>query len=163
MSENDHSLFHNFNFSVVFNDKQDLALHVQDVQLPSMAIGVTEQHGKYGKSNVLAGTSFVYEPLRFNWLLDENLDTYFYFVNWLKTLANPRKVESFDFFSDISVIIYNNNGLKLKTVNFEKCFPISLSEVLLSSKSRIDDSRVAMSVSFEFEDMLPGDKYTNHE
>lgn len=156
MAINDISKFQPFNAQVVFNNLPGLTFFSQQWNIPSAVVGFQEVRKGFGSPAKLHGTSFNYAPLRFSWMLEETLESYFAIHDWMARTNNPEALNSSIYeVGDCSMLIFNNNGKLINTINFTNAFPISISDIECDTKIETDAGYVA-NAEFEFELMKRG-------
>ncbi|MFK5882879.1 MAG: hypothetical protein QM489_00910 [Candidatus Izemoplasma sp.] len=149
---NEHSFLYPDSAQLVFGKISDLTINVQQFILPSQAIGSTDVNFGGGKTAELPGTSYIIEPLKIGWIAREDLKIYWAIHDWKRRLTDPHSVLGSQEYTDASILLFNNSGEQIETINFANLFPVSLSEVSFDLTDA-DPSPIKLNASFAFESM----------
>lgn len=116
------------NFTFTFNKIKDCAFGCQTISLPAMSMGVMDVPTTQLDFPV-PGSKLNYDPLSFEFLVDEDLKNYLEVYNWFLEMRNPTSDNWRDLLTDCTLTILTNQKNHLKNVDFYDCFPSSLSEL----------------------------------
>ena len=137
------------------------------VNLPSLTLGIANQP-TYLKNIPRPGTEVDFEDLVINFLVEEDLENYLEFQNWIRGIGYPESLDQiYDFqkddsnsmkdkyaeeinlFSDGTLTILNNVNLPKFKVNFEGMFPYALSTLNFDA-TQSDLEYFTAQVSFKY-------------
>lgn len=131
----DLNIAYNVNFKLVFPQSPELDYFTQSVTMPGMSLGEVETPWQ-NFGGYTPGNRVNYDPLNVSFLLMENMDNYFYLVDWIGRVADKGAIN--DQVQDVSLLILNNNRLGNKVIKYVGMFPTNISD--LSLESNVQDS-----------------------
>lgn len=145
---------------------------VQGANLSGLSIPEVRQ-GTPFQPIMQTGDNVSFDPITFDFLVDEGLDNWLVFYYWITGLGFNKNFDQFnDFisgvyerygitkekdivlsqFSDISVTMLTNHKNPYLTIRFVDCFPTSLSPITLTTTD-VDSQPVQASVTFQYTGM----------
>lgn len=99
---------------------ETIQMQVQSYTPPVIEIPMVKvPSGLHGKSvSMMAGTAFIYKPIRLSILVDENFSSWLEIVQWAMAIENYKKVtnESFDNVSGVNAHVHILDNHKKETV-----------------------------------------------
>jgi len=132
---------------LVFHKIPHVVYRTLAAPLPGIQLGEAEQATPLGYIT-LPGYSLVFDALSVAFVVDEDLNNWKEIYNWMTGLGVPKSSDQYaalldetirpnfgGYYSDASMIIYNNMMVKIQEVKFENCFPISLTAIEFDSRS----------------------------
>lgn len=137
------SFLSNNKFQFTINRLPNLLFFIQSINLPSLTLSTTVTQTPYVQLQKPGGL-ISFEQLTVNFILDEDLQSWFEIYNWMMNLGNPEtmnkigtltrtpgKINSIT--SDASLLIKTNaNNANIK-ITYYDIFPTELSSVQLTS------------------------------
>lgn len=112
----------------------------QAVSIPNVSLQFTEQPNPF-KPIPVPGDKLTYGDLPLTFILDESMSNYIEVFNWMKGLGFPNnydqyknlKDSEYGIFTDISIVVMNSHKNPNIELQFQDCFPVSLSDVTLDT------------------------------
>lgn len=157
------------NFTVSVVRFPEITFFVQDVELPSIALGVAEQRTSVNDVPI-PGETLTYSPLVCTFQVDERMNNYFAVHAWMSAMGFPASHKMYsDFlaqtgsvltmdelskgYSDATLTVLGNNNRPLMQARFVDCFPINLSGIRFSSTNS-EAAPVTAEVTFVYSHYL---------
>lgn len=154
---------HGFYFQI--QKYPELNYYLQDVTLPALTLGAAVQSTSLHDVK-LPGETMEFGSLTCTFLIDDTMTNYLAIHDWIiglgypqsrdefkSLLASPQNADSYSVnsktTSDCALTILDGNNNPLKTFAFIDAFPISLSEIRLTSTDS-DMNYVAATVTLEY-------------
>ena len=134
-------------FMLNINKLPDMTYFCQQVNLPSITLGVAEMATPLSVQP-LPGEMLTYDQLDVQFLVDANMANYKAIHNWLVGLGFPERWEQYTNyigrdtfartelsknFSDASLSILSANNQVVQTIEFKDLFPISIDSLVFQS------------------------------
>jgi hypothetical protein len=112
----------------------------QTVNIPSLALQVIEQPNPF-KPIPITGDRLTFGDLPIAFIIDESMNNYIEVFNWMKGITFPENYDQFKnlknseygLLTDISIVIMNSHKNPNIEIQFQDCFPVSLSDVTLDT------------------------------
>ena len=149
------------NFRFQLKRAPNLNFFIQKINLPGMAIPETEQPNPF-VSIPRSGDHIEYDTLTATFKVDEDLANYLEIHDWLRGLGFPESYSEYEklsrgnsfegkgIHSDITLLILNSTKLPNFEINFVKCFPVSLSELIFDTTTT-DVDYLEATVEFRYD------------
>lgn len=130
-------LQHNYTFNL--QKIVSTTLNIQQLQLPTVTL--TEKFISPARAAVdytQPGDKLAFEPLSFEFTVDDQMNNYNEVFEWMKMIVNPktgvRALTVSESVSDGTLIIYAPNGKDIvRKFNFTDCFPTRLGGISFNS------------------------------
>jgi hypothetical protein len=140
MSATNQNLFLNVNFKLVIKKLPNVEFFCTSVTYPPLKVDPIPINTPMG-TVFQPADNLNYGVLEIHFLLDEDLNNYFEIVTWMKAIGIPFAQRSKDLyvggkynpFSDMTMIIMDNNGTPTRQIAFVDAFPIDLGGVTYDS------------------------------
>lgn len=152
------------NFQFQLKRAPTVTFFIQKINLPQISLMPIMKGSEYIPIPY-AGEQLTYSPLTLEFKVDEDLINYLEIHNWLTGLGRPETYDQYKVlsdqpgytgdgvYSDISLLIYNNNKNPNYEVTYKDAFPVRLSGINFNTTST-DIKYATSTVDF---------KYTNYE
>lgn len=128
-------------FKFVIHRLPNVAFFVQQVNIPGLTTGVTEQPNPF-KVIYRHGDKVDFDDLEVIVRVDENMETYKEIFNWIVGLTKPHNfseyanlVEGDGLYSDATLYIMNSNKNANIQIEFKDIFPTSLGQIQMDTTS----------------------------
>ena len=116
------------NFVFRIADAPKMEYLVQKVNLPGVALGTADVPTPFVKLRQPGNIS--YDPLRVEFKVSEELESYLEIYNWMVTLGHPDDLGQYkNRRSDLSVLILNSAKRPIMNVTFTNAYPINLTPI----------------------------------
>ena len=153
-------------FRFVLRRSPKVAFFCNQVNIPAMTLGVTEQ-ATYLKNIPVPGDRIEFGDLTLRFLVDEDLKNYMEIQNWIRGLGFPVSLSEFDrldkegeifgryagdqdkIYSDGTLSILTNNLVPKYQVFFKDLFPYDLSTLTFDA-TQTDQEYFTADVSFKY-------------
>ena len=153
-------------FRFVLRRSPKVAFFCNQVNIPAMTLGVTEQ-ATYLKNIPVPGDRIEFGDLTLRFLVDEDLKNYMEIQNWIRGLGYPESLQEFDdldkageifgryagdqdkIYSDGTLSILTNNLVPKYQVFFNDLFPYDLSTLTFDA-TQTDQEYFTADVSFKY-------------
>ena len=141
------------NYRLKIGRLPNTSFYTTQVILPSIVTGIAQQQSNF-VSIPWQGGKVSYSDLTLTVIADEDLTNYKELKDWIEGL-NPTKTgqqyknlkESLEsLFSDMSLIVTNNNNNPNLNISFSRCFPLHLSNLVFTSQT--DSNILTFTVGF---------------
>lgn len=131
-------------FSFSTNTCPSLTDYVQSVSIPGVTLGEAAVETPFVKRPE-PGDKLIYSVLSVGFLVDEEMKNWLEIYNWLTALGFPDNFQQYgnftnakrlaltDVFSDLILLIYNNQSTPILKFTFKDAFPIAVGDLPLSS------------------------------
>jgi len=114
-----------------------------DIVLPATLLGETNQPSPY-KQIKRPGDSITTDPIQISFLVDEDLGNYLEIFDWMQTCQSGATTHDYlDKVSDATMILFNNNSIRMFEFVMEGCFPTFLSELSFSNGQEASEVQTA--------------------
>ena len=112
----------------------------QTVNIPSLALQIIEYPNPF-KPIPVTGDLLTFGDLPIAFIIDESMNNYIEVFNWMKGITFPENYDQFKnlknseygLLTDISIVIMNSHKNPNIEIQFQDCFPVSLSDVTLDT------------------------------
>jgi hypothetical protein len=127
----------------------DISDYIFNVNIPSLELGTIEQSTNI-RSIPTPGESITFSDMSIQLVLDEDMNNYLLFYNWLYDLSNFNSV-NFDntILSDSTIVFLTNKSNSNKGISIKNMYPYSISGFPMNIKNESDE--VTIDVSFKFQ------------
>jgi len=115
---------------------------ITDIVLPATQLGESNQPSPF-KQIKRPGDSIMTDPIQLSFLVDEDLGNYLEIFDWMLSCKNTNSVTYADSVADATMVIFNNNSIRLFDFVMEGCFPTFLSELSFSNGQEASEVQVA--------------------
>ena len=123
----------------------------QSVTLPGLSLGLTAIQTPVREVQ-LPGNSLDIDQLTVRFLVDENLESWFFIYDWILSIRDNSNINEKNIFTDASLILLSNTYKPIINYDFENLFPISISEIEYSTDGMGLELQHA-TVAFKFTDI----------
>lgn len=154
-------------FRFVLSKAPELVYFCQNVQVPSISVGVTDIFGKHPTIH-FADPKMIYEPFTMSFLVNEDMGNWMEIYDWMRSFTiydeklEPRTLDDLktssnkagdpsDYQVDGTLIILNSNSRPQASVTFKDIFPSNLGELDLNATDG-DATNVTCTVTFQYRD-----------
>jgi hypothetical protein len=127
------NILSNGNYQLTITRATNLEYFCQDIIWPSIELPPVLQGTPFQDMRI-QGDHMQVSPLTVSFLVDEDMNNYFYLLEWMIEAGFPDNYSQYqhaatnnDLYSDGTVIVYNNTKNVIRSVNFTRMFPIKLS------------------------------------
>ena len=156
-------LFENKEFTEAHNNElNNIALSVQDVNLPEMRIETTKID-EFGTGATRGTGKLFFGGFNINFTLDEQWFLHKMFSFWLYAAFNPlmfSKLNEKDneemYYVNAFLIILDNDRQKIAEFVFRDLHPASIGSILLNNNN---PNKIQLPIEFMYRDYLPSDEY----
>jgi hypothetical protein len=142
-----------FKITISRTDYPNLQFFAQQVQHPSMDIGVTEVGRPRLASLPFTGDAIQHASVNMDVILDEEMKVYEELYTWMERLVNePHTLPTGDgtaSYNDIRVSILNSNNNPIRTIQYVNAFPIMIGDITLAATS--EEQFITFPASFRFD------------
>ena len=150
-------------FLLSFDRLPDMTFFCTEAVLQGVSVGQAFQYTPNIDAPV-PGDKMIYNPLTINFLIDEQMKSWTSILDWIKGYTFPETTDQYKNlglqqklqlgfvqpqYSDASLIVYSNKNNPILQVQFNRIFPINLTDIEFSTKKSADDIMTA-SASFMF-------------
>lgn len=142
------------NFKLSFSKIPNVTFYTQDLEIPSVSIGISEQPTRFTTIK-RPGEKITFEEMTVNFKVQEDLQNWIEVFNWMKEIGRPeeitagmRDLSEQDLVADATIELLTNNFNLNKKIVFRDCFPTNLQGLTLDVKS--GDIPVISSVTFAY-------------
>ena len=112
----------------------------QSVNIPGVSLQFIEQPNPF-KPIPVPGDKISYGDLPLSFIIDESMNNYIEVFNWMKGITFPDnydqykdlKNSEYGILTDISIVVMNSHKNPNIEIQFQDCFPVSLSDVTLDT------------------------------
>lgn len=140
MSVTNLNLLVNTNFKFLISNLPTTEFFCTAVTFPTLNVSSVQMWSPQGAVNTPAA-GLNYSELSLDFLIDEDMTNYFELVDWIKAVSTPYtgRAQSlydelgYDPYSDLSLILLDNNMNPLKTIVFVNAFPTNLGAIAFDS------------------------------
>jgi len=117
---------------------------ITDIVLPATLLGDTIQPSPF-KQIKRPGDTISTDPIQISFLVDEDLGNYLEIFDWLLSCENGSSSSNayLDKVSDASMVLFNNNSIRMFEFTMEGCFPTFLSELSFSNGQESSEIQTA--------------------
>ena len=116
------------NFVFRIADAPKMEYLVQKVNIPGVTLGTADIPTPFVKLSQPGNIS--YDPLRVEFKVSEELESYLEIYNWMVTLGHPDDLGQYkNRRSDLSVLILNSAKRPIMNVTFTNAYPINLTPI----------------------------------
>lgn len=145
-------------FSVTINRENypNLEYFAQSVQHPSIDVSAVEMPFRRVNAPIV-GDKMQFGQVSFNFLIDEEMNTYNEIYDWMKRFVESPQVTSTDAFrdtsipteSDITVSILSSHNNVVKQIKYYSAFPVSIGDIEFTTQSG-DVAPMTFNAAFRF-------------
>jgi len=136
-----------FNFSIVCDKLPNSTYFLQSFVVPDLTIAPIELASPDATSRIfIPGDGMRPGPvLTVTMKMDEEMSAWFDFYDWMRSarhediIREHMLVDDFDLFSDISIVVRNNNQKRLSQILFRHCWPTLLGNWEMKTTSAGDE------------------------
>jgi hypothetical protein len=157
------NLLQSSKFILAFNRIPTVQYFCQEANLPGVSIGSTEFNTPLLNVPV-AGTKLEYGEFKVNFLVDEKLQSWYELYKWMLAIASPKSLEDRktlnqlqnaytakeSYYSDANLTIMSALNNPLLRINYQRMFPVSLSDIDFDTQKSADDI-ITASATFKYE------------
>ena len=150
-------------FILAFNRLPTVQYFCQSVNLPGATLGFTELSTPLLEVPI-AGTKLSYNEFDVTFIVDENLQSWNELYKWMLAIGSPKGTEdrqrlnalqnefttTKSYYSDASLTILTNLNNPNVKVNFQRMFPISISDIKFNTESSAEEI-LTSTASFRYE------------
>ena len=122
-----------FKVNIANDTYKSLSDSIIGISLPSLTLGTIGQPTPI-KPIFLPNEVIEFENLTLTFLLDENFGNWKQIFEWINYLKNFHTLDGHRLVTDISINVLDNKLKYQFTIGLEDCFPVTLSELELSSQ-----------------------------
>lgn len=137
------SFLSNNKYEFVINRLPNVVFFLQSVNIPNIALGITTTQTPFVQIPKPSNT-LTFEPLNVNYIVDENMESWFEIYNWMMNLGNPESMNKLgtltkvpgknnSITSDATLLIKTNSNNPNIKFTFYDIFPTDLNGVQLTS------------------------------
>jgi hypothetical protein len=143
-----------FKFVIDRRNYPNLEFFAQSVTHPGASVSPLELNVPRVSSIAFAGDKITYSSLTLEVILDEDMESYQEFQNWLERTVNDSQNNSTidttpSTSADISLLIMSSHNNKNKQIRYKDCVPTEIGAFTLASNTG-DVSYPTFSVTFRF-------------
>lgn len=144
-------------FNFIIDRIPNVNFFCQSANLPGLNLGVATINTPF-KDYPIAGDKIDFNEFRISFVVDEELKNWLEIYNWIIGLGNPYDLDQYKklkesnsqgVYSDGNLFILSSHKNVQYRVNFQKMFPISLSDIDMNSISS-DTTTIIADVSFGY-------------
>jgi len=157
------NLLQSSKFILAFNRIPTVQYFCQEANLPGVSLGSTEYNTPLLNVPV-AGTKLEYGEFKVNFLVDEKLQSWYELYKWMLAIASPKSLEDRktlnqlqnaytakeSYYSDANLTIMSALNNPLLRINYQRMFPVSLSDIDFDAQKSADDI-ITASATFKYE------------
>jgi hypothetical protein len=144
------------NFKFAIDRLPNMEYYSQQVNLPSVSMGiVTNVPSPFGQ-NPLHGDKLEFGAMNVTIRVDEDMDVYLEIYNWMRSIADPEGFDGYEalrdgpgIYSDASLIILNNSLNPQVEVKFYDMFPVSIGDIQFNTTDN-DVASVTVDITFSY-------------
>jgi hypothetical protein len=137
-----------YNFSISKGD-ENIKLFCQSIALPGIQLNTQQQPTILGTQIPVAVNTFSFEPLKVEFIVDENLENWKSIFDWMKQIGNIEddisNIPYQQWSADASLTILQSNYYPNMNISFYYVIPVSLSA--LNFRSDASDSTPIKSIA----------------
>lgn len=143
-----------FKFIIDRRNYPNLEFFAQSVVHPGASVSPVELNVPRVSQIALAGDKISYGSLTLDVIVDEDMESYKEFQNWLERTVNDKQNNSTtspepSTSADISLLIMSSHNNKNNTIKYNDCVPTEIGSLNLASNTG-DVAYATFSVSFRF-------------
>lgn len=163
------NLLQSSKFILAFNRLPTVQYFCQEANLPGVTLGSTEFNTPLVNVPV-AGNKLEYSEFEVTFLVDEQLQSWYELYKWMLAIASPKSFTERNtlnqvqnqfstptsYYSDASLTIMSALNNPLLRVNYQRMFPISLSDIYFDTQKSADIIVTATATfRYEYFDITP--------
>lgn len=154
------NFLHKNKFKLVFPKVPNVEYFCQNVIIPDISQQPVQADNPFNKLYV-SSIKTDFGPLVVNFLVDEDLKTWFEIYNWFMGITFPHSFEEYaamkkkGLYSDISIIVLSNSNIPNINFTFSHAFPIHMGALDFSSASEGEDQQFILPVTFRYDTYVP--------
>lgn len=137
------SFLSNNKYEFVIKRLPNVVFFLQGINIPNITLGNTTTQSPFGQISKPSNT-LTFEQLTVNYIIDENMESWFEIYNWMLNLGNPESMnklgtlsktagKSNSITSDATLLIKTNSNNSNIKFTFHDIFPTDLNGVQLIS------------------------------
>jgi len=146
----------------------DIKYKLTEVNIPGISIGTIEEFPSFAENRIpFPGDTIDYDDLVITFIVDKDMNNYYYIFNWMKGLIQNTRIEEIDTvntdpvvqnliekeYSDALLLIYTGDNLSRK-IRYKNIFPYQLSEIAFTSTEEFRFSTCTASFKYENFDFM---------
>ena len=151
-------------FNLTINKLPSISFFCQQVNLPSLTLGVPEQNTPLSTIPI-PGEMLTYDQLQIQFLIDSEMRNYKAIHDWIVGLGFPENNSQYTQYiegasipgisevakssSDATLVILGNNNMPIQAIQFADCVPESLESITFTSTNQ-DVQYLIGSASFRY-------------
>jgi len=140
-------------FKFVLHRTPKMVYFCQEVYFPGITVGTFDQGSVFSTPIKRPSNKIEYENLDVTFIVSEDMENWKEVRSWMLGLTNEkdfvRPLAESERYSDLTLILMSSSSTPFFYVNFQNCFPISLSGIQFSSKVT-DITPATASIRFAF-------------
>jgi hypothetical protein len=150
-------------FALQITSLPDVQYWCQTVNIPGISVGEALRNTPF-TDLWSPGDKAIYNPLSVTFIIDEDFRTWFSIFDWMTSLAFTERFDQYRSlahridaankkmpqFSDMSLTILDAKQVPNIRVSFKNCFPVSLSDIILSTTFDQEDT-LTSDVTFRYD------------
>ena len=154
------NFLHKNKFKLVFPKVPNVEFFCQNVIIPGISQQPVIAENPFNKLYV-SSIKTEFEPLVVNFLIDEDMKTWFEVYNWIMGITFPHSFEEYGamkkkgLYSDISIIVLSNNNIPNINFTFYHAFPLNMGALDFSSASECENQQFILPVVFRYDTYIP--------
>jgi hypothetical protein len=163
------NLLQSSKFILAFNRLPTVQYFCQEANLPGVSLGSTEFNTPLVNVPV-AGNKLEYSEFKVTFLVDEQLQSWYELYKWMLAIASPKSfterstlnqlqnqfTSKTSYYSDASLTIMSALNNPLIRINYQRMFPIELSDIDFDTQKSADNIITATATfRYEYFDITP--------
>jgi hypothetical protein len=163
------NLLQSSKFILAFNRLPTVQYFCQEANLPGVSLGSTEFNTPLVNVPV-AGNKLEYSEFKVTFLVDEQLQSWYELYKWMLAIASPKSLterntlnqlqnqftSKASYYSDASLTIMSALNNPLLRINYQRMFPIELSDIDFDTQKSADNIVTATATfRYEYFDITP--------